>query len=363
MYRENKEKIRLLILNPGSTSTKIAVYEDEKELLKENITHSAENLSVYEHVADQAGFRMKIILDTLQNYDLTLNDFQAVVARGGILPPIKTGAYLVDEGMVNQLINYPVLEHASNLGAILGYKLAERVSIPCFIYDGVSADEMKPVLKITGLPELKRKGQGHNLNLRAAAIRYAKEHGKRLENCNLIAAHMGGGISIALFEKGKIIDIINDEDGPFTPERAGALPMLQLIDLFMDPTTDVKKLKRKIRSGGGFFAYLGTNDVKQVEKYIEEGDEKAKEIFHAFVINIAKCIGKEAPVVCGNLDGIILTGGIAYSEKITQRITEMVSYLAPVSVYAGENEMEALAFGGLRVLRGQEDYSIYKTEL
>ena len=139
--------------------------------------------------------------------------------------------------------------------------------------------------------------------------------------------------------------------------------MLQLIDLFMDPTTDVKKLKRKIRSGGGFFAYLGTNDVKQVEKYIEEGEEKAKEIFHAFVINIAKCIGKEAPVVCGNLDGIILTGGIAYSEKITQRITEMVSYLAPVSVYAGENEMEALAFGGLRVLRGQEDYSIYKTEL
>ena len=362
MSRENNQKKRLLILNPGSTSTKIAVYEDEQEIFKENITHSVENLAAYEHVADQAEFRMNLIMDVLQEHGFSLSDFQAIVARGGILPPIKTGAYLVNEAMVDQLIHRPVLEHASNLGAIIGYQLAQKNCIPCFIYDGVSADEMKPVLKITGLPELKRKGQGHNLNLRAVAMRYAQEHGNTLEESNLIAAHMGGGISVALFEHGRIIDIINDEDGPFTPERAGALPMLQLVDLFMDPTVDHADLKKKIRSGGGFSAYFGTNDVREVEKLMKEDNEKAKEVFDAFAMNVAKCIGKEAPVVCGKLDDIILTGGIAYSEKVTQRITEMVSYLAPVIVYAGENELESLALGGLRVLRGQENYTEFVSE-
>ncbi|MCR4781571.1 MAG: butyrate kinase [Lachnospiraceae bacterium] len=354
---------RLLIINPGSTSTKIAVFEDEKEIKREELVHSQEELKDFSAIMDQVDFRKEVVKNALDKMGYKITDFDAVVARGGVIPPIKTGAYKVNDDMIWQLKNKPVSNHASNLGAVVGSELVAGTDISVYIYDAVGADEMLPILKMTGLPELKRSSQGHNLNIRANAIRYAKEHGKELKDCNLIVAHLGGGASIALFNNGRIIDIINDEDGPFTPERAGALPMVQLCRLFLDEKIDHEALFKRIRSHGGFLAYYNTNDARDIEKMIDEGDEKAKEFYSAFAINIAKNIGKLAPVVKGKVDAIILTGGIARSKSLTAEISDYVSYIAPVTVYAGENEMQSLALGILRVLNGQEEAHTFEKVL
>ncbi len=350
---------RLLIINPGSTSTKIAVYEDENQILLKSISHSAEELAPFEHVIDQAPFRTKLVREFLRGANCPEDGFDAIMARGGILPPIRTGGYAVNDDMLWQLKNKPVQEHASNLGAVIADAIGRPHGTPCYIYDGVSADEMDPLLKITGLPELQRKGQGHNLNLRASAHRFAETHGKPLEECNLIIAHLGGGISIALFRQGKLVDIINNDDGPFTPERAGALPMLQLLELTIDEKTDRRALLKRVMSQSGLIAWFGTNDTMEVEKRIREGDEKAETIYRAMAVNIAKRIGSLAPVVSGKLDAVILTGGIARSKLMTGMIRDYVAYLAPVVIYPGENEMYSLALGGLRILRGEEPCSTF----
>lgn len=354
---------RLLIINPGSTSTKIAVYEDEMEVFVESISHSIEELKVFPKIIDQFAFRKDTVIEALKCKGYSSKDFDAIVARGGILPPIKTGAYLVNADMIFQLKEKPVLEHASNLAALIADEVGREAGIPSYIYDGVSADEMLPILKVTGLPELKRKGQGHNLNLRAAGMRYAKEAKMPFSECKLIVAHLGGGISICVQDEGKIIDIVNDEDGPFTPERAGALPMLQLMDMFIEENCDRKSLKKRIKTQAGFVAYFNTNDSRKVEELAANGDEEARFIYHSMAINVAKCICKEAAVLKGKIDAVILTGGIAYSELFTGMIKEYVSFLAPVLVYAGENEMQSLALGGLRVLRHEEEYNEFVKQL
>ena len=353
---------RLLIINPGSTSTKIAVYEDESQMLLKSISHSAQELEPYEHVIDQAQFRTELVRESLRGAGYPEDGFDAIVARGGILPPIHTGGYAVNEDMLWQLRYKPVQEHASNLGAVIADAVGRPYGTPCYIYDGVSADEMDPLLKITGLPELQRKGQGHNLNHRACAHRYAETHGRRLEECNLIVAHLGGGSSIALFREGRLVDIINNDDGPFTPERAGALPTLQLLEMTLDERTDRRALLRRVMREGGLLAYFGTNDTQEVEKRVREGDERAAEIYRAMAVNIAKRIGSLAPVVNGKLDAVILTGGIARSKLMTGMIREYVSYLAPIVIYPGENEMYSLALGGLRILRGEEQCHTFTRE-
>lgn len=346
---------RLLIINPGSTSTKISVYEDENALFTESISHSSVSLSKYDNIADQFEFRKDLILEVLKEKDINLKDITGIVARGGVLPPVEAGAYRVNEDMVWQLKNAPQNEHASNLGAIIAYSISQEYGMPSFIYDSVSVDELLPIVRITGLPEIKRKGLGHNLNMRAAAMRYAKENNKKYKDCTLIVAHLGGGISVSLHTDGLIADIINDEEGPFSPERSGGLPTFQVIDMAIFGKYDRKELLNILKNKGGLMAYFGTNDTREVEKMIADNDEKAKLIYEAMALNVAKFIAFESAVVNGNIDAIILTGGIANSQLFTKLVKDRIEFISPVIIYPGENEMESLALGGLRVLCKEED--------
>lgn len=345
---------RLLILNPGSTSTKLAVFDGEEPLFVESITHSAEELAPFDCVADQYEFRRDLVLDCLKRHDIALESLTAIVSRGGLLTPIEAGAYEVNDDMVWQLKNKPQNEHASNVGAMIARSISLQLNIPAYIYDGVTVDELLPINKITGLPLLRRKGMGHNLNTRAAAMRYARESGKSYEDITVIVAHLGGGISVNLHHNGKVEDFINDEEGPFSPERAGGLPMFDVIKMCFSGEYDYKSMMKLVKSKGGLLAHLGTTDSREVEKMIQDGNEHAKLIYDAMILNIAKNIGKVAPGVCGKVDAILLTGGIAYSNYVTSEIEKRVSFIAPVVVYAGEDEMRSLALGGLRVLRGEE---------
>ena len=345
---------RLLILNPGSTSTKLAVFEEETPLFIESIAHSPEELAPFDCVADQYGFRRNLIMDSLARHSVALESLTAIVSRGGLLPPIEAGAYIVNEDMVWQLKNRPRHEHASNVGAIIAFDIAKELNIPAYIYDGVTVEELTPINKITGLPTMYRKGMGHNLNTRAAALRYAHENHKSYQDITVIVAHLGGGISVNLHHNGKIEDFINDEEGPFSPERTGSLPLFDVIHAcFQEGRTD-KGMMKLVKSQGGLLAHLGTTDSRQVERMIADGDAHAKLVYDAMILNIAKNIGKLAPGVRGKVDAVLLTGGIAHSKYVTDGITDYVSFLAPVVVYPGEDEMRSLALGGLRVLRGEE---------
>jgi len=351
---------RLLIINPGSTSTKVAVYDDEKSVFVENISHSLDEIGSFCNIADQYEFRRDVIFDLLKNKGISIDSLTGIIARGGLLPPIEAGAYEINEDMVWTLRNRPVYQHASNLAAIIAHAIAENQHIPAYIYDGVTVDEMEPMLKITGVPEFKRKSFAHNLNLRAAGMRYAKDNGKPYKDCKLIIVHLGGGISVSLHFKGKIIDVISDEDGTFTPERSGGLPIYQLVELKGSGKYDTKTMLHKLKNKSGLLAHLGVNDCRKVEQMIDSGDTRAKLVYEAMALNTAKNIGEEATVVSGDIEGIILTGGIAYSKMFTQMIREHVQFIAPVIVYPGENEMESLALGGLRVMRGEESAKVFK---
>jgi butyrate kinase len=296
-----------------------------------------------------------MVEQVLAEKGVKVEDLTGIVARGGLLPPIKAGAYRVNEDMVWQLKEAPAMEHASNLGAVIAYEIAKPLGIPAFIYDGVTVDELLPILRITGLKELQRRGIGHNLNTRAAAMKYAKEHNKEYKDCKLIVVHLGGGISVTLQTGGRIADIINDEDGPFAPERSGGLPSQSLVKLMGDGNYTAKDMLKKIKSQGGIVSHLGTNDTRDVEKRINEGDEYAKLVYDAMAMDTARNVGKEAVTAAGDIEAIILTGGIAYSEYFTNQVKKQVEWIAPVIVYPGENEMESLALGGLRVLEGKEE--------
>ena len=345
---------KLLILNPGSTSTKIAVFEEETPLFTQSIVHTPEELAPYEHVADQYQFRKELVVKTLEEHGVALDSLTAIVSRGGLLTPIEAGAYEVNDDMVWQLKNKPQNEHASNVGAMIARALSVEYHIPAYIYDGITVDELLPINKITGLPILRRKGMGHNLNTRAAAMRYAREHGKKYQDITVIVAHLGGGISVNLHHNGKIEDFISDEEGPFSPERSGGLPMFDVIKLCYQDGSTYNSMMKLVKRQGGLMAHLGTTDSREVEKLIQGGDEHAKLIYDAMALNVAKNIAKCAPGVCGKVDAILLTGGIAYSQYFTDYIKERVEFIAPVIVYPGEDEMQSLALGCLRVLRGEE---------
>ena len=343
-----------LIINPGSTSTKIGVFEDETLLFEETLRHSTEEIAQYASIVDQKDFRKNIIVNLLKEKNFDMKELSVVVGRGGMLKPIPGGTYKVTDDLLNDLRIGKQGQHASNLGAVIADAIAKPLGIPAFIYDGVTVDEMMPILKITGLKEISRKGIGHNLNTRAAAMKYARENGKEYKDCKLIVVHLGGGISVTLQYGGKVADIINDEDGPFAPERAGGLPVQSLIKYFGESGMTAKEMLKKMKSRGGLVAHLGVNDRREVEKMIENGDEHAKLIYDAMALNVARKIGEEAATVAGDVEAIILTGGIAYSEYFTNEVKKNAECIAPVIVYPGEKEMESLALGGLRVLRGQE---------
>ncbi|MBR2778785.1 MAG: butyrate kinase [Firmicutes bacterium] len=346
---------KILIINPGSTSTKIAVNEDEKQLFVQSIEHSAEEIAKYSEIFDQYEFRRDLILAEIEKHGVKASDLTCVMSRGGLLPPVSAGAIRVNQDVVDQLHYHPQNEHASNLGAAIALSIAEANNIPAYIYDPVTVDEMTELAKVTGMPEMRRKSLGHNLNMRAMAHKYAENAGKKYDEVTVIVAHMGGGITLTLHDKGRIIDMVSDEEGPFSPERAGGLPAFQLVDMAFSGEYDKKSLMKKIKNNSGLVAHLGTKDAREIEKMIDNGDEHAKLIYEAMAYSISKHIAALSVVVNGKVDAIVLTGGIAYSKPFTDWIKERVSFIAPVEVLAGEKEMEALAAGALRVQRGEEE--------
>lgn len=345
---------RILAINPGSTSTKISLYEDERELFTKKLEHPLELIDKFDNVEDQLHMRKELVVEFLKEQNVDIKDLSAVVARGGMLPPVKTGAYAINDLMVDRVTKRPVMEHASNLAAPIAYDIAREAGISSYIYDCVMADELTDMARISGMPELPRTSASHVLNTRAMAIKAAKECGRRYEDMNIIVAHLGGGISINIHEKGRITDLVSDDEGPFSPERAGKVPCRELINLCYSGKYDKKTMQRKLRGNGGLRAYLNTIDAREVEEMISEGSQEAKLVYEAMAYQIAKGIGELATVADGNIDVVVLTGGIAYSAMLTGWISKRVSFIAPVEILAGENEMEALAFGALRVLKGEE---------
>ncbi|WP_032120462.1 butyrate kinase [Clostridium amazonitimonense] len=353
---------KLLIINPGSTSTKIGVYEDKTEVLTETLRHKSEEIEKYSTIYDQFQFRKDVILKVLKEKNFDIKELDAVVGRGGLLKPIISGTYKVNETMLEDLKIGVQGQHASNLGGIIANQIGKELDIPAFIVDPVVVDEMDEVARISGMPEIERKSIFHALNQKAVAKRYAKEAGKKYEDLNLIVAHLGGGVSVGAHKDGRIIDVNNalDGEGPFSPERSGGVPVGDLVKMCYSGKYTLDEIKKKINGKGGFVAYLGTNDARDVLKASNEGDKKAKLVFDAMAYQVAKEIGKCSAVLCGKVDTIILTGGIAYSKEMVDAISERVSFISNIVVYPGEDEMLALAEGGLRVLNGEEEAKEYK---
>ena len=355
------EVFRILAINPGSTSTKIAIYDNEKEVFESTLRHSNEEIEKYDRIIDQYDFRKEVILTALSDNGINLTKLSAVVGRGGLLKPIKGGTYAVNEQMVADLKAAQMGEHASNLGGMIAQEIAHQLNIPAFIVDPVVVDELEPVARISGMPEIARVSIFHALNQKAVARRYSKEIDRPYDELNLIVAHLGGGISVGAHEIGRVVDVNNalDGEGPFSPERTGGLPVGDLAKLCYSGKYTHADIKKMIKGKGGLVAYLGSNDGREVVKMIENGDENAKLIFEAMAYQVAKEIGSCATVLKGKVDAIILTGGLAYGEMLTTWIKNRVSFISDVVIYAGEDEMSALALGGLRVLRKEEEAQIY----
>lgn len=351
---------RILVVNPGSTSTKIAVYEDEQQLWQENIEHDADSLRAYPTIYAQLPFRLPLVLKTLQTHGQKLEELSCVMSRGGLLPPLQSGAYEVNDVMLDVLEHRPMNHHASNLGAAIALQIARPLGIKAYIYDPVTVDEMIDLVRITGLKQILRHGQGHNLNMRAAALRYCRENKYSYTDKTLIVAHMGGGITLTLHADGRIIDMISDDEGPFSPERAGLIPDFKLAKLIDTEKLSYAEVMRTLQRKGGLTSLLGTADAREVERRIAAGDEEASICYDAMALGVAQSIARLAADVNGSVDQIILTGGIAYSEFFTDKIIQRVSFIAPVTVIPGENEMQALAEGACRVLRGEERAKTYE---
>lgn len=353
---------RLLIMNPGSTSTKIGVYEDDKEILIETLRHSAEEIGQYATIVDQFEFRKNVILNVLKEKNFDIKTLSAVVGRGGLLKSIEGGTYAVNDAMLEDLRVGVQGQHASNLGGIIANEIAKELNIPSFIVDPVVVDEMEEVARVSGMPEIERKSIFHALNQKAVAKRYAKENNKDYNELNLIVAHLGGGISVGAHKAGRVVDVNNalDGEGPFSPERSGGVPVGDLVKLCFSGKYSEAEIKKMITGKGGIVAYLGTNDAKAVDERAAAGDAEAKLIYDAMGYQVAKEIGKCAAVLSGKVDAIILTGGIAYSKNLVSYIKERVEFISQVVVYPGEDEILALAEGGLRVLRGEESAKEYK---
>lgn len=352
---------KILSINPGATSTKVALYQDTKPIKVEVIRHSSDDLSAFKHTLDQLDYRLELILEFLQRNDVKVGDLSAVVGRGGPFKPLESGTYTVSEKMLSDIKTGNVqADHPSNLGALITHELTKGTNVPAFIVDPVSVDEFHPVARISGLPELSRKSLGHALNIKMVARKTASELGKKYEELNLIIVHLGSGISVSSHLKGRMIDVNNANDmGPFSPQRSGALPVTGLAKLCFSGKFTYPEMYSRLTKKGGLSAHLGTDNVEEVEKRIDQGDQKAKLIYEAMIYQIAKEIGAMATTLNGEVDAIVLTGGIANSKRLVDLITDRVKFIAEVLVFPGEDEMEALTLGALRVLSGEESPKEY----
>ena len=355
-----KNSFRILVINPGSTSTKVSIFEDEKELFGKTISHSKLELEPFKRIWDQYEFRKRLIKELLEDHEIKPSTLSAVVGRGGLFRPVVSGTYLVNEIMIEDGRNAYGGEHASNLGAVLAFGLGWDYHIPAFIVDPPSVDEFDERSRYSGLPEFPRKSLFHALNVKATARLAACDLKKKLDQVNLIVAHLGGGITVAALKKGRVIDANNAlHTGPFTPERSGSLPMFDFAEWCFSEKVNIEQVKRRMVGGGGLVAYLGTNDAKEVERRIKQGDKTAEAVYEAMIYQIACAIGARAVALKGKVDAIVLTGGLAHSEMIVERLKEYVGFIGKVLVYPGQDEMKALALGALRVLGGEEEAKTY----
>ncbi|SFW32276.1 butyrate kinase [Prevotellaceae bacterium HUN156] len=354
--------MKILVINPGSTSTKMAVYYDEKPILLRNITHTADELAPFDAITEQQDFRRQLVLDELRQADIPL-EFDAVIGRGGLVKPISGGVYEINQQMIDDTLHGCVMHnHACNLGCLIAYEIAQMMpDCRSFIADPGVVDELSPLARISGSPLMPRICIWHALNQRAIARRYARGIGKEYEDLNLIICHLGGGISVAAHEHGRAIDANNalDGEGPFSPERAGSLPAADLIRLCFSGKYSEKQLLKRIAGKAGLNAHLGTNNMREILQHIQQGDKHAELIVDAMIYHVAKNIAAEAAVLCGNVDAILLTGGMAHSEYLVSRLRQRIDFLAPVYTFPGEDEMEALALNALAVLRGKREVKIY----
>ncbi|MCR5798481.1 MAG: butyrate kinase [Lachnospiraceae bacterium] len=353
--------IKSLIINPGSTSTKIGVFEDENLLFEETLRHTTEEIAQFATIADQKDFRKAIIMNLLKEKNFDIKSLGMVVGRGGMLKPIPGGTYAVTDELLHDLQIGKQGQHASNLGGMLAREIGDEIGVPSFIVDPVVVDELCDIARYSGVPELPRTSVFHALNQKAVAKRYAKECGKAYNSLNLIVVHMGGGVSVGAHKEGKVIDVFNalDGDGAFSPERAGAAPVGALIKMCFSGEYTEKEIYKKFVGNGGFNAYLGTNDMRDVEKMVSEGDTKAKEVRDAFIFQVSKNIGSMSCVLKGKVDRIIVTGGIAYDKGVVAGLKEATEWIAPFTVYPGEDELLALVQGGLRVMNKEEEAMVY----
>lgn len=351
---------KILIINPGSTSTKIGVYEDETQLMEETLRHTTEEIAQYDTIYDQKDFRKNVILDVLKEKDVDLNSIDVVVGRGGLLKPIPGGTYATTPELLEDLKIGKQGQHASNLGGLLAYDIAQEIDVPSYIVDPVVVDELQDVARLSGHPLMDRVSIFHALNQKAVAKRYAKETGKPYDELNLIVVHMGGGVSVGAHKNGQIIDVANalDGDGPFSPERSGGLPSGQLMKVCFSGDYTQAEVGKMINGDGGFNAYLGTNDMREVVE-MAKTDEKAALVRDAFHYQLGKEIGSMAVVLDGKVDQIILTGGIAYNQITCDYFKDHCGFIAPITVYPGEDELLALAQGALRVMNGEEEAKTY----
>ncbi len=358
------EKELVLVINPGSTSTKVALFKGDENIIQENLSHSSNEIEKFEKIVDQFDYRKEMIIAWMQEMSYDLKSLKAVVGRGGLLKPMPSGTYIVSDEMIEDLKIGIQGEHASNLGGIIAKSIADPLDIPSFIVDPVAVDEFEDIARISGLPQIKRKSLLHALNIKAIAHRVANDRDKKVEDLNLIVAHLGGGISVVPLKKGKMIDTNNaNEMGPFSPERVGGLPSGDVVKMCFSGKYTPAELKQKMRGKGGLVAYLGTNDARDVIRMIEDGDKNAKLIFDAMGYQIAKEIASMATVLKGEVDAVVLTGGVAYSDYLTRYIRERVEFIAPVIIKAGEDEMKALNEGVIRVMNESEKAKIYEEEV
>ncbi|BES65787.1 butyrate kinase [Gottschalkiaceae bacterium SANA] len=350
----------ILVINPGSTSTKIAVFQEDQVLHEETLRHSSEELASFSTIFEQFDFRRKMIEAAIEKAGLKLQDLDAVVGRGGLLKPITSGTYRVNDAMLNDLKVGVLGQHASNLGGVLAYEIAEPMGKPSFIVDPVVVDEMEPLARYTGIPGVQRRSVFHALNQKAIARLAAKQLNQPYEAVNLIVVHLGGGITIGAHTEGRVVDVTNglDGEGPMTPERSGALPAREVMNL--TEVVGPKALQKQIAGKGGLVAHLGTNDVREVVEKIDKGDKRAEEVLKAMAYQVSKSVGAMATVLEGKVDGVVITGGIAYNDRFVSWIEKRTKFIAPIFVFPGEDELKALADGALRVLHHMEEAKTYE---
>lgn len=351
----------ILVINPGSTSTKVAIFDGEIERVRKTLRHSDADLAKYKKMADQHPYREKIVLEFLSENNIPLESLDVVVGRGGLIEPVVGGIYRINDEMIKTLSTAKYGEHASNLGALIAKSIADRVNIPSFIIDPVVVDEMEILSRYAGNPLFERHSIFHALNQKSVGRIIAAKLNKKYEECNFVIAHIGGGVTVGAHKNGKVIDVTNglDGEGPFSPERSGGLPGRQIVRYCFSGKYTEEEMHKMITGKGGILSYLGTIDMREVEKRSLEGDKKYREVYEAMAYQIAKAIGEMSVVLEGKIDRIIITGGVAFDKVFVSWITRRVSFIAPIEVYPGEEELPPLANAGLRILRGTEKAKEY----